>query len=188
MPTTPTYGFVFEDDADEPGNSLRAPSPILAEQVETEIARIDAALQVTEQGTYTPTLTAATTNPNLGSTGSIVGSWHRAGNKVDAWIRIHFDGTGVDAGAGIYEISLPFAADTSILNASTIAANGDCVGEAALNDVSAGVTAHGICQLRDPARIGIVTGQTASGGNQVNSTSPWGAAWATGDRIAIHVT
>lgn len=41
MPEEPLYGLKFEDVNDPPGLSLRAPGPILAEQVATELQRID---------------------------------------------------------------------------------------------------------------------------------------------------
>src|SRR5690554_6056755 len=41
MPSTPIYGLPYEAESDQPGVSLRAPGPILAEAVETELERID---------------------------------------------------------------------------------------------------------------------------------------------------
>lgn len=41
MPQTPVYGFEYEHEDDVPGHSLRSPGPILAEQIEAEILRLD---------------------------------------------------------------------------------------------------------------------------------------------------
>jgi hypothetical protein len=59
--------------------------------------------------TYTPTLTATTTNPTLG-TGSIANGWYkRLDNKtVIVKVLIVF-GSGMTPGSGTYDISMPFA-------------------------------------------------------------------------------
>jgi hypothetical protein len=56
---------------------------------------------------YTPVLTATTTNPVLGTGGTIVGKWKRIGKTVLFRIEITFGSAGVNAGNGTYTITLP---------------------------------------------------------------------------------
>lgn len=69
--------------------------------------------------TYVPTLTAVTTNPNLGADGVTSGAYHRNGLLVTGWARFRWDGTGVSAGSGTLEISLPLEADASVMDITT---------------------------------------------------------------------
>lgn len=59
--------------------------------------------------TYTPTLTASTTNPNLGSTGTIVAAFTRVGKTVHWRAVLQSGGTGISAGSGTYNLTLPVA-------------------------------------------------------------------------------
>lgn len=65
--------------------------------------------------TYTPVLTAATTNPTLGS-GSVTNGWYiQIGKTVFGGGRVGFGTSGVVVGSGRYTISLPpVAANTSV--------------------------------------------------------------------------
>ena len=56
---------------------------------------------------FNPTLTATTTNPNLGTTGSSVGWYSRVGDLVYFQFVLTFGGTGIAQGSGTYQISLP---------------------------------------------------------------------------------
>lgn len=56
---------------------------------------------------YTPALTAATTNPSLGSTGMATGRYLQVGKTVKWSVLIQAGGTGISAGSGEYLISLP---------------------------------------------------------------------------------
>lgn len=88
-------------------------------------ARADAALEVTTDGTtwravpltngltaYTPALTAQTTNPTLGTGSSASGTYDQAAGWVKGELDIVFGTSGVNAGAGVYEVSLPVAASS----------------------------------------------------------------------------
>lgn len=58
---------------------------------------------------YTPALTATTTNPTLG-TGSVVqGKWTRQGRMITGFVTIFFGTSGATAGSGTYNVSLPVA-------------------------------------------------------------------------------
>jgi len=63
--------------------------------------------------TYTPALTASTTNPTMGSSPTLVGRYQRHGGMMHAWGRIAF-GTGMTAGSGVYNVSIPAAAEGSV--------------------------------------------------------------------------
>lgn len=60
---------------------------------------------------YVPVLTAATTNPSLGTGGSLVGKYYTVFDQVYTWGEFRF-GSGASVGSGIYRISLPFPAKT----------------------------------------------------------------------------
>jgi len=63
--------------------------------------------------TYTPALTASTTNPNLGTGGTLIGKYYKIFDQIYTWGEIRF-GTGASIGSGVYRISLPFRAKTNI--------------------------------------------------------------------------
>jgi hypothetical protein len=60
--------------------------------------------------TYTPTLTASTTNPTLGSGSTATGRYTVRGDTVEAECYLAF-GSGMNAGSGIYLVSLPVTAN-----------------------------------------------------------------------------
>ena len=82
------------------------PFPFTAGQVLTA-AQLNG---IGEWTSYTPVLTAVTTNPNLGSTGGAVGSYARIQNYIVYRYSIAFGGTGISAGSGVYKVSLPVTA------------------------------------------------------------------------------
>ncbi|MFD0902325.1 hypothetical protein [Actinomadura sediminis] len=72
-----------------------------------------------EWSTYTPTLTATSSNPTLGTGSTAQGRYIRYGRMVTctAWIR--FGTSGVSVGSGFYEISLPVLARTQTVGRRT---------------------------------------------------------------------
>ena len=56
---------------------------------------------------YTPVLTATTTDPTLGTGSSSVGGYSRIQNLIVYRFSIAFGSSGVNAGSGSYEVSLP---------------------------------------------------------------------------------
>lgn len=82
---------------------------------------------------YTPVLTAATTNPNIGSTGTGQGRYVQIGKLVHFYATIVPGGTGIAGGSGGYAISLPVAAKTTFTQR----------GSMYLFDNSAGLAFHG---------------------------------------------
>jgi len=63
--------------------------------------------------TWTPTLTASTTNPTLGTGSSRTGRWGRINKIVTGYGKITFGTSGTAAGSGFYQLSLPTTAQTS---------------------------------------------------------------------------
>lgn len=67
-----------------------------------------------EWSDFTPTLTGAGGNPNLGATGFAVGRYAVLDRLVVAQVRITWAGAGVTGGTGLYSIALPpLIADTA---------------------------------------------------------------------------
>lgn len=58
---------------------------------------------------YTPTLTASTTSPTMGSGSSLTGYYKRLGRRVEGYAVVMFGSSGVAAGSGYYGLSLPVA-------------------------------------------------------------------------------
>jgi len=64
----------------------------------------------TEFSTYTPALTATSSNPTLGSGSTAQGRYYRYGRMVHVEVVIRFGTSGVAVGSGFYEVSLPVLA------------------------------------------------------------------------------
>lgn len=89
--------------------------------------------------TYTPALTADTTNPNLGANGEAVGWWVRVGpNTIRGGARFAITGTGESMGSGNLAISLPLAADTSILETSGSLTTATKIGDGVVRSATSG--------------------------------------------------
>ena len=63
---------------------------------------------------FTPVLSAVTTDPSLGSLGSVGGDYTVEGGRCRWAATIVFDGSGVSAGSGAYRVLLPVAPKASI--------------------------------------------------------------------------
>jgi hypothetical protein len=127
---------------------------------------------------FTPVLTASTTNPTLGSGSSAVGEWRYLDNGD--WIvyqgKITFGTSGVGAGSGTYRISLPKT--TGSFGASPI------FGKALMSDSSStgNMNANMICDTAGVSFLTVYITQVASGGaNFATNTFPW--VWAASDSI-----
>jgi hypothetical protein len=142
---------------------------------------IDAA--VIDEGTYTPTLTASTTNPTLGSGSSAVGWWQRIGNLIIGGATIRFGTSGAAAGSGNYIVSLPFDADTTFMQTGGLGIS-SAIGDALVRDNSAVNTGsrQATCYL---GTVGDVLLALANGTNQV-VTDAVPFTWAASDGISIN--
>lgn len=63
--------------------------------------------------TYTPVVTASTTNPTLGANSIQNGRWTRIGREIHVTGFVNFGGAGFAAGSGDYRVSLPVDVVTS---------------------------------------------------------------------------
>ena len=74
--------------------------------------------------TYTPVLTAATSNPTLGTGSFVAGRYRKVGRNCQGWAKIKFGTSGSTFGTGAYRISLPIEARTPAANETIILGNG----------------------------------------------------------------
>lgn len=94
--------------------------------------------RATEIGRYTPTYTATTTTPALGSSGFIRGVKTRVGLRVSGWIDILYSGSGVVFGGTAIQTGLPWLADLTINSAGALNAASFVIGHyQTQSDVSA---------------------------------------------------
>lgn len=131
------------------------------------------------RGSYTPLLTATTTDPDIGVLGSAVGDFYVTGSLVTVAFGIVF-ASGADAGSGQYRISLPPGLD---FDASW--ARQTYVGQARLRDDSGPSTQPGHPTVPVSAgvndRFEIVLGSSGFAGSRVADGTPW--TWASGDSL-----
>lgn len=123
--------------------------------------------------TYTPTLTASTTNPNLGTTGTAAGRYARIQKIVIGQAQFVFGGAGIAAGLGFYFCSIPITAQSA----------GPTAGNMIAIDVSTFATTSNTAALDTTARvIGYGTGGGGLAGSIQSTTYPW----AAGDIIRVN--
>lgn len=125
-------------------------------------------------GSFTPTLTAASVNPNLGTTAVREGRYilHN-GNTCTYWGYVQFSGSSIGAGSGQYYISTPVTSSAGV----TITC-----GSAILRDFS------GAAVQSATSFIGtsVATISFLWNGNVTNNTVPW--TWASTDYISWNIT
>jgi hypothetical protein len=140
-------------------------------------------LMGSRETSFTPTLQATTTNPTIG-TGAVRSSYfvYLPGPQIEYHFFVKFGTSGVAAGSGNYQITLPVNSTTP-LGASAVPATG----AVSMSDSSASAWATGTCFIdpASPSILGIIYG-SAGGFNIVNSGGPW--AWAASDYIAGTIT
>lgn len=124
---------------------------------------------------YTPALTAATTNPTLGS-GSVASARYTLwGGKFCTYMGyISFGTSGVNAGSGQYFVSLPVSASASGPAFTS--------GSALVRDNSVPDLRNGNCYLVPSATTLSIVGGDAI----VTNTSPW--TWAASDYMHWNIT
>jgi hypothetical protein len=121
---------------------------------------------------YTPTLTASTTNPTLG-TSSVVGFYRKLGKTVDIDVAITI-GSGFVAGSGGYQISFPSGIAPLISNASA------ALGIGTVRDASPSATTAYTAYLFSASRFSLI-----NAGGVVASAYP--ITWAAGDIISATI-
>lgn len=134
---------------------------------------------------YTPTLTASTTSPTLGTGSSATGYYKRIGRMVTGYCQILFGTTGVAAGSGYYGLLLPVvpANRNQPIGTGYCYDNSDSgrfvVAAAAVSTFFwSAATAKAIIVNTNVAGEGIGTGN-----NPVGAAAPW--TWAASDQILI---
>lgn len=127
---------------------------------------------------YTPQLLATTTNPTLGTGGFIRGFYYKIFNQIFTWGEFRFGTASINAGTGIWSITLPFAANT-LIGANDTPARGQLLGSGLVWDDSSGSTRQPvITQLRTSTEMefGTIMG---TGNDLVTATTP--ITWAIND-------
>lgn len=174
MPTT-SEGYrypVLTDTANVPrdvGN--------LAADVNAGIVAVKAAWTA-----YTPTLTAATTAPNLGTGGKMYAAYKQVGKTVTVRFRVQF-GTGFTAGSGYYILSLPVPSLAVTATTGTYGGKYGAIGIASAGEASGTLTAH-TASLESTTTIIFQAGNNAL----LDHTGPRGVAWTATGYIGGTVT
>lgn len=134
---------------------------------------------------YTPTLTASTTNPTLGSGSSATGYYKRLGHRVEGYATIQFGSAGVAAGSGYYGLLLPVEPvnRTRAIGIGYLVDNSDnvrfLVASAAVSTpLWAANTSKAIIVVSNAAGAGFFTGA-----NPVGAAAPW--TWAENDQLLV---
>lgn len=135
--------------------------------------------------TFTPVLTASTTNPNLGADGSAFGWWVRSGpNLITGCMNFIFLGTGVSGGNGVYNPTLPLPADVSIATANGANSQASQIGSGHIRDSSAGPSSGLVSvHLETATLVRLLIHGSNSGVTEANPIP-----WAAGDAIGINFT
>jgi len=133
---------------------------------------------------YTPALTASTTNPSLG-TGSnlLLGSFYQIWDQIFVWAQFRF-GTGHSSGSGTYIMTLPFSVDSTMSpsttnGASPILGNGN-VWDASTISGRSGVTVA----LRTANTVHFQI-RYGSGSTTKNVDESGPIVWAAGDGVTF---
>lgn len=127
---------------------------------------------------FTPTLTATTTDPTLGSNPTQTGQYQvLAGNLVIGWFSIVF-GTGMTAGSGNYEIALPF-------NRADLTGGNVVLGTGRVYDASVGgsfiCTVEGYAAAPTPNIVRMVNDTRTTSGSVISNSTPF--TWVATDEI-----
>lgn len=119
--------------------------------------------------TWTPALTASTTNPTLGTGSTAAGRYGRIQKTVFGNCRIFFGTSGTNAGSGFYFVSLPVTAQAS----------GVPAGSGWIYDSSTGLVRHVAIALDSTTRASLYLENATN--YAVGAANPW--AWAASDQI-----
>lgn len=131
--------------------------------------------------TYTPVLTATTTNPVLGVNGEIFGRYLRISNNwIMPFVRFRFGTSGINVGEGSYIVSLPVAADPAFHTVDVF----DNIGPFTARDNSSPTSQrNGSIDFQDAALNTVRFFYGLGVGDFVTDTTPF--LWATNDRLAF---
>lgn len=126
---------------------------------------------------YTPTLTASTTNPTLGTGSTASGFYIAAGKLIIGKAKIVFGSSGAVAGSGQYRLSLPVTAVNTTLNKINQTTF--------MSDSSAGANAQPTAYLAATTYLQFAYSATWPSGTTtiVTDALPW--VWAASDSIEV---
>ena len=124
--------------------------------------------------TWTPALTASTTNPTLGTGSSATGRYGRVNKFVYGQAQITFGTSGTNNGSGFYFVSIPITAQAS----------GSICGTYQAYDSSATIIDQGLLVLDTTSRVGLYRNGTTGAAFLIAATVPW--TWAANDFIRIN--
>lgn len=124
---------------------------------------------------YTPTLTATTSNPTMGSGSTRSGAYMQVGKMVTVRATVKFGTSGTAAGSGTYEISLPVTAKTI--------STGRQSGSATFFDNSASDFGDGVVFIDNGATT---KARLSMDSTVVSNSAPW--TWAASDQIDFTMT
>ena len=128
---------------------------------------------------WTPTLTASTTNPTLGANSTAAGIYVKVGRLIVAQFAIQFGTSGTNAGSGFYRINLPVTAAQQFVASAAFHSVGSVrlfnSGPTEIAVVTALLNSTGFIEMQYPATwpSGALT--------NVGDAAPW--AWATSDAM-----
>lgn len=95
----------------QPCNRVASYQPVLNDYVSVIVQGADRvvvdSLLSNAWPTYDPALTAPSTNPNLGSTGSKSGAFRRDGRRITWRAQFAVGGSGISAGSGQWSVAVP---------------------------------------------------------------------------------
>lgn len=135
---------------------------------------------------YTPVLKGTTTDPVLGTNGILHGFFYRAWDQIYCWGEFRFGTAGINIGSGVYTVSIPAAADGSLIGSTSFPGGGSVVGNGIVWDAS---TDSGkrplVAQLRDNFTLQFMHPTGDSGSELINSGSP--VTWTFSDGVSWSV-
>jgi hypothetical protein len=126
---------------------------------------------------YTPALTASTTNPTLGTGSVVAGKYKQIGKTVFGWAKLQFGTSGVAAGSGVYRISLPVTAAS---------AESQICGAGILQDSSANTAYTLVPYIANTGYVELYQHQTSGATQVVFNDNP--VVIAASDRLMINFT
>lgn len=145
----------------------------LAARITTPINDLAALLQATGTS-FTPALTAATTNPTLGAGSSVSGSYVALGKLIYGWGVINWGTSGTNAGSGLYAVNLPAAS----VNGSPL--HGSYV------SVCAGLYTRGDLTLLTSTTCNLAYYSAANQGTRGFASQAGPGAWTANDKISYN--
>lgn len=123
--------------------------------------------------TWTPALTASTTNPTLGTGSTATGRYGRIQKTVFGQLLVQFGTSGVAQGSGFYFVSVPITAQAS----------GPTVGSGYILDNSASLLRHVVAVLDTTSRMALWIDNSTN--FAVSATNPFAGGWAANDSMRI---